>query len=627
MRINEHRRPHVMKQRKTGSHPSNFMFFDTETKDISKVKDKDKEYHALWFGVAWCMRYEGGKPTRNLVKRFNTKEGFYEILESRLDNKRPLYVFAHNLGFDLTSVDFWIQADERGYECNYCILENPPLFLSYTVNKCKVVFLDTFNFWKTGVAEMGSSLKMEKLSMPDINAPYKEWTEYCKRDVEILVNQVVGLIDFLSENNLGSFSISAPSLAMNTFKRCFMKHEVLLHDRSAVLLLERQCYYGGLVKNFFIGKSNKERLINLDVNSLYPFVMQRKLPISLEGSEKNVSVTRLRELLKNYGICADVIVDSHTETYLKKNDGKLKEYIGRFQTYLCGEELENAVNRNHVRHCSFASWYKVDYLLQEYVTFFWNLRKEYQRQGDKVKEQFVKLLLNSLYGKFAMRGYNWQDYSLKNLEEYYLINGGVLPDHYRSKTWEPPINGPVTNVLLDGLDKPVPFRYLGGKIQIKMPTGEHSESFTAISGFITSYAREHLRTLVRIASPFNVYYCDTDSLFVNQRGYRNLINACQINPTELGMLKVVGESSEWEFNGPKDYRFGGKDVLKGIRKNAIKVSKNTFKQVQFEGLKSILKRGGQGYIEIKQIIKHLSREFDKGTITNNGRVIPLVLND
>lgn len=616
-----------MKTQKTTQHPSNFLFFDTETRDRTKGRVKGLEEHTFWFGMVWAFRYEKQKVTRSLKVRLDKVDDFYSVIARRLEPNRPLYVVAHNLGFDLTQIDFWCKSEELGMECTYAVLEDPPLFLSYKWKGCKIVFLDTFNFWKCSVADMGKSLNLHKLPMPDKNASLRDWKEYCFRDVQILANQVISLLDFLTDNELGSFGISAPSIAMNTFKKRFMKHAIYIHDRYSVLRLERSCYYGGLVNNFFIGKQKGIKLYHTDVNSLYPSVMLNNFPTKLIDSKTDLPVKQLKELSKEFGICALVSMQSKEHTYPTRYNGKLCEVTGRFRTSLCGAELIKALEHNEIMYCHYASWYEMKPIFTHFINYFWSMRQAYKKANDRVREQLVKLLMNSLYGKFGQKGYAWKEYSPNLLRVYYEMHGMPMPAKYADPSYCPLLPSQVTRWYPEGLDTHLNLRYLSGKLEMKMPTGEHSESFVAISAFVTAYARERLRKLISIAGKQQTYYCDTDSLFTTRLGYQRLIAANEVNQNELGKLKLEGESDDWQFFGPKDYQFGPKNVMKGIRKNARKISNTQYEQLQFEGLKSVLKRKGEAFITIKTINKTLKREFNKGIVLNNGWVIPFNLEE
>lgn len=617
--------PHQLKGQTKTTIPASFLFFDTETKADPRTSKNGEEHHRLWFGYAKAFRMEGGIETRKSDCYFDTIEGFWKFLFTRLDKKRPLYVFAHNLGFDSTIIDLFHAMDVYNLTCQYYILDDPPNYIQLSKDGCIINLIDTFNYWKVSVEQLGKALGVEKKQMPALDDSFESWKLYCKRDVDIIHKSITNLFEFQRKYDLGSFAVSAPSIAYATFKKCFMKHEIMIHDNEKALLLERNSYYGGLVKNFYVGKVTNKKIHCVDVNSLYPSMMLGLFPSKLLRHYNNISVSELTKLVDKHGAAAEVVIRTKSNVYPMKHNDRLCDVTGDFVTYLCGAELIRALKSKDVAIVRSASLYKLDPIFSDYVNFFWKLRKEFKAKNDYVQEQFCKLLLNSLYGKFGQRGHNWVPITPDNLKILYDTYGVNLPANYAKGNIG--INFPqgVTQWFPQELNIPITVRTIGNRSNMKTVFNEHFESMPIVAGYVTSYAREKLRELINIAGETNVYYCDTDSLFVNDLGLDKLKKGGVMNDKELGFLKYEGYQTNSEFYGPKDYVFGPKVVCKGIRKNAKKLEDGSYEQLQFEGLKSVIKRGGDPFITIKKITKKNNRQYKKGCILPNGRVQPFKL--
>jgi hypothetical protein len=151
---------------------------------------------------------------------------------------------------------------------------------------------------------------------------------------------------------------------------------------------------------------------------------------------------------------------------------------------------------------------------------------------------------------------------------------------------------------------------------------ETQNSFTAIASHVTEYARFYLWELFEKAGIENVYYCDTDSLFIPKKYMKRLKSV--MHKTRLGALSLKGEATDFQVFGAKDYIFDGKKTLKGIRSDAEEIEENVFRQLYFPSLKTLLREENLDGFPIKRIIKKLSREYRKGTVTDSGIVEPLV---
>jgi len=152
---------------------------------------------------------------------------------------------------------------------------------------------------------------------------------------------------------------------------------------------------------------------------------------------------------------------------------------------------------------------------------------------------------------------------------------------------------------------------------------ESAGSHPAIAAHVTANARMLLWSLVADAGRDNVYYCDTDSLLVNDTGLNRL--RARIDATRLGALKHEGTYTDWEIRGAKDYRFGDKTKLKGVRPSAEWLDADTVRQEKWSGLKGLLRAGNLDRPTTRLIEKHLSRRYDKGVIGPDGCVSPWLL--
>ena len=75
----------------------------------------------------------------------------------------------------------------------------------------------------------------------------------------------------------------------------------------------------------------------------------------------------------------------------------------------------------------------------------------------------------------------------------------------------------------------------------------------------------------------------------------------------------------------KDYVFNGKAKIKGISKNAIKISETDYIVNQWASLSTMLRDGTTDGYKNMLVKKHLSREYTKGNIMPGGWVAPLIM--
>ncbi|GAH79866.1 unnamed protein product, partial [marine sediment metagenome] len=92
-------------------------------------------------------------------------------------------------------------------------------------------------------------------------------------------------------------------------------------------------------------------------------------------------------------------------------------------------------------------------------------------------------------------------------------------------------------------------------------------------------------------------------------------------------LKIEQDSRSVIIRGLKDYTFGSKNVIKGVRKNAIEVSRGVYQQEQWPSFRGLLRSPEPETYTVKTTTKHLTREYTKGTVNFDGIVDPFVLDE
>jgi hypothetical protein len=135
--------------------------------------------------------------------------------------------------------------------------------------------------------------------------------------------------------------------------------------------------------------------------------------------------------------------------------------------------------------------------------------------------------------------------------------------------------------------------------------------------------------LINCAGISHVYYCDTDSLFVDRGGYDNLERADVLDDKVLGKLKLEGVGNV-RLRGPKDYDWieNGecKSVIKGVPHDSELVGENEYEYSQWMTGLDRYSHGQTSGVNIEKRTKTLSRNYDKGTIVGD-KVFPLVLTE
>lgn len=577
------------------------IFFDTESK-IEK-EDSERQIHKLHLGVAQYYDLTRKEELRDEIVFFDG-EDFVKWLITKTHPKRILYVFAHNIAFDFALVGIDRHLSHMGYSASHIFLEDNCVFVEYKGNDRTIRFLDTFNYVRLSVKEIGKAIGLEKIDLNPLNAPEDKLIEYCRRDVEIIAKFMIAYIKFFKENDLGEFAVTTPANAFNCFRHKFYNGKIYIHRHEKVIDLEKSSYFGGRTECFYVGKLN-QKIYYLDINSMYPYVMKTyRYPVRLIAySEDFNDICKLKEILNRYCVIAEVHLEVDEPAYPYRLKDRTIYPTGSFSTILTTPELQYAVNRNHVKSIRKIAVYRSDKIFDGYVDYFYQRRLEAKKKGNKLYDFLYKLLLNSLYGKFG--------------QTVRLI---TKIDELEEEKYE------IEEVINENGKKEYDLIYFGRSVFRKEFTKEPSRwAFLAIASHVTAYSRMLLWSYIQKAGKGHVFYCDTDSVFVDEHGKKNLESF--IDNKELGKLKIEDVADYMEIRGLKDYIFGNKEKLKGIKKTAEKIDDRTFIQLQFPSFSKVIRQGMQGFVELRKQIKVLKREYNKGIVTDSGFVQPYRVQD
>ena len=154
---------------------------------------------------------------------------------------------------------------------------------------------------------------------------------------------------------------------------------------------------------------------------------------------------------------------------------------------------------------------------------------------------------------------------------------------------------------------------------------ESFNSFPAIPAQVSAYGRMYLWQLMKQVGAGNYFYCDTDSLIVNEVGLCRLQN--RIDDTKLGFLKVVSSPTAIAIRGLKDYSVETKQVIKGIRRNAVEIREGVYEQEQWPSFQGLLRVGQADVYTVKTVRKVLDRKYTKGRVKSDGTIAPLALSE
>lgn len=461
----------------------------------------------------------------------NTIEGFLEWCRENSNCR----VYFHNLGFDgaflldyLESEGWeWREDDKKpGQKFYTTLIGDSNQFYSITTyfNRYKrVQFYDSLKVIPMSVAAMAKSYGLDMLKGELDYDEYREYghvltdeeLDYLSHDVIIVAKVLSQFLDAgLSKMTIGSNALFDYKKTVGNNKGFRDLYPELDKEQDAFI---RKAYRGGFTyaDKRTVGKKVGAGLV-FDVNSLYPSVMYyEELPCGLpewfDGKPIEnpfrplwvANVSCLFRIKKDHIPCIQLkghLKYSGTE-YIEDSDGIANMTVTNVDWELINQQYDVEVIEWHGGY----TFNSLCGSFTKYIDKWMGEKVKATKEGNKGKRQIAKLMLNSLYGKFATR---------------------------------------ITAIARK------PYRAEDGSINYEdLPEDERKPVYLPVGVFITSYAR--YKTVTSAQSVYDRFlYADTDSLHILGTEVPDCLD---VDDTELGCWKLESTFEEAKFLRAKCY--------------------------------------------------------------------------
>lgn len=545
------------------------------TADFETVTWLDNETY-VW---AWAV-CEIGNPDNIIID--NNIESFMKFLE---DNSNSIFYF-HNLKFDGEFIISYlfnngythiINKKDKKDRTFTTLISDMGLFYTMDIyfkvngkNVKKVTIVDSLKILNMSVERVAESfgLPISKLKL-DYDTPREKGyilkdyeRDYITNDVKIMALA----LDVLFKQGLESITAGSNGLknfktthSIRKFNRMFPELDYKV-DKDM-----RQAYKGGFTYlNPIYKEVDVSEGVVLDVNSLYPSVMYNKPmpigePVYFEGKYKEdrvyplyIQMITCRFELKPGKIPtiqiknSDIFIENE---YLESSDGELITIV------LSNIDLALFLDHYDIYEETYECGWKfksMNGIFTEYIDKWIKVKNEATISGNKGMRALAKVMLNSLYGKFAT--------SLDTQSKYPYIENGIVK--YR----------------------------LGEKEKKK-------GLYLPIGIFITSYARDKTIRTSQSIKDYSIkkygkdmyIYSDTDSIHT-LLPIEELKQFCEIDDVKLGAWKHEATFQKARFVRQKCYL---EKIDNEVNITCAGMPKECYKYVEWKKFKQGFTCGGK----------------------------------
>jgi hypothetical protein len=310
----------------------------------------------------------------------------------------------------------------------------------------------------------------------------------------------------------------------------------------------RRFYFGGRCEAFQTGSFKSVDIY--DIKSAYPFAMLHE---HASGVDYTIRENWSRLDPERISSCfLEISCESRGAFPVKSPRGELTFPNTEGDFFVTGWEYITAVKHNliskvNVTRC-FEFYDTVNF--KPYIDHWFAYKDKADADGDKARRVIGKFMLNAFYGKFAQNPVHYRDYK--------VVEAGTTPD----EGWD-----------LEHEIGDVEIHSRSTLYELKKRYGDDWQNFpvfynVATASSITGFCRAMLLDAIHTVGRDHVLYCDTDCIFLADRGRRN-----------VRMLRQDGKLGSWEKEGTANPCFiagkklYGANIISGKKKGEKVASK------------------------------------------------------
>jgi hypothetical protein len=307
-------------------------------------------------------------------------------------------------------------------------------------------------------------------------------------ECEAIFAAFMDLVSLQHDHDLGNFSRTGASNASNHWRHRHMTSKVSIHDDTQALEAERDSIFTGRTEAWRIGTFHD--LDEWDLLLAYPRVgLDTRMPVRLLGLQHGGDLPRSLGLVHAYVECPVPILPQ------RDLDHRISWPTGELEGWYWQPELDLAVEYGAEVTALEQYVYETAPVLRTWAE--WIIASQSDPGLTTIQQMATKHWGRALIGKFGAQVPDWKPYAWFEDCDLELCRSVV--------------DGRVGEMLT-----------VGGRALRSEEKCYADNAFPALMSRVVSECRMRLWRLMCVAGLDHVFYVDTDSLFVDAQGSRNL---------------------------------------------------------------------------------------------------------
>lgn len=480
-------KPHWLAGGSRSWSPDVVITFDTGSTELPE--DEGFRHIFLCWDAVVTHRH-GSHPDRMRRKTFRGEEprGIADVVEACSEYEKQVWIFAHNLGFDLTISQLPAILATRGWEIEAYGMSKESNWWVLKRDGRKVIIADSWSWLPEQLDNIGREVGRRTVSRPGTGEGLQLFHRVAMHQAAVLSDLMCGVMDWWDDNHLGRWAITGAGCGWQAMRTLTGPKKIVVGPEPERTTFERTAVYGGRKEVFRVGEVKGEWCADYDFQGAYPTIAaHHRLPVHPGVFHKVIpSWVELRDdPSKDY--IANVQITTDVPCVPVRIDHEVWWPVGTFSTVLTGVEVDYARTRGAAIVVGSGYVYRLDFALRPWAIWCLALLHGNTEEVPAPIRRMAKGWSRSVIGRFA--GHTSRITAVRP-----AIGHGV-----RLSTGHNLDTGRPLEVLTIG-DREI--------------TTEHdldgSECFPAVLAFVEAHCRTALGAMIDSRDPSRVLQCNTD---------------------------------------------------------------------------------------------------------------------
>lgn len=589
---------HYQRANHTSWSPPSLISFDTETKSVYEGNLEVMKMRL------WCARFTDRRAPKKVTPVDDFAHSvFPEDLATQVHKwtrqRRTVWAYAHNLGFDLRTSSLVEHLIDLRWEVTEFAVSTGAPFIRMRYGDCTLTLSDSWSWFGTRLEDMAQAIGMVKPRLPEHDDAAETWLARCTADVDILHTSMLDLMQWWDDSDLGRWNLTGSASGWNAMRHIPTPQRMLIRPDDDECDHDRRAIYGGRRSVWRTGGYQYGRYSEIDLEKAYTTVCRdMPLPAGRQCTFTSLPLDNRWLDCERWGVIAEcTITTDHAQVPVRVGNGVWYP-VGTFRTTLAGPDIRECRRLGTLKAVGAGWLHQLAYVLRPWAAWCIDSMREDNASVPDIAKLVHKQWARSAVGKYAQRGYE-------------IVELGPSPNAGWNSDdgWHCGKNVPMS--IVD---------FAGTRYQVAA-VNQSDNSYPAVLAFVESYVRVALNRAIGVIGPDHMSACDTDGYICDSIG-ADLTNEANALIAPLH-LRVKRHYRRIRVIGPQHMELDSTRRTSGIPGSAVKGRDGKLHARTWPKLAWQLAHGRQGaYVRPEQAYT-LAATYAPGWVLSDCSVVPV----